>query len=364
MLGPGLSVRGGITSVEKLILGNLPGHIEATHVATMAGDGRASKLWAFLTAVLTTKALLRKGVDIAHIHFASRTSSIRKMLLCQMVLRAGVGVVMHAHGGAYADYWNQMGAREKRRTLAVLSNVSALIVLGETWRAFFSGIGVPSDRIIVLPNPVTLPCQLPERIATARVVLVYLGLIDAKKGAFDLVEAVTGLPLGVRDRLKVVVAGNGEGDRLRKLVYQAGLGEIVEVRGWIDAQERDELLARADAFVLPSYFEAMPMAVLEAMAWGLPVICTAVGSIPEILVDGKNGVLVAPGDICAISSAIQRMVEDEAWRRTLGVAARKAVEPFATEHYMRALCSIYESVVDFTGPRYNLDLPDQSRVEG
>jgi glycosyltransferase involved in cell wall biosynthesis len=167
--------------------------------------------------------------------------------------------------------------------------------------------------------------------------------VSRDKGAFDLVQAVACLPEEARSRIRVVVAGNGALAELRAASSAAGI-DTIEVREWLDSAERDALLKRADAFVLPSYHEGLPMALLEAMAWGLPPICTPVGSIPEVVRHRLNGLLVPPGDIAQLATAIQRLAINPTERRRMGALARATVEPFAIDAYMSRLCHVYATV--------------------
>ena len=144
--------------------------------------------------------------------------------------------------------------------------------------------------------------------------LVYLGLFARSKGVFDLIDALTRLRPECLGRTRLVLAGNGDLKGVRDLAERRGLSRFVEVRDWLGPAERERLLASADAFVLPSYAEGLPMSLLEAMAWGLPVISTTVGSIPEHVRDGVQGLLVQPGDVSELAGAIERIVMDDALR--------------------------------------------------
>jgi glycosyltransferase involved in cell wall biosynthesis len=345
MLGPALEVRGGISSVERALIAALPSHVSVRHVATMREGSKAAKLGAFLRALGDAWRSTRSGSrpDVVHIHFASRASSVRKMALARLALARGCRVVMHAHGGGYADYWQSLSGFQKRHTLETLKGAKALIVLGESWRRFFSGIGVPEERIVVLPNPVALPAALPARLGATPVTFVYLGLVSPAKGAFDLVEAVALMKPETRTRLRVIVAGNGQLEVLRDKITQHGLAETIGVRPWLDVAQRDALLASAEAFVLPSRQEGLPMALLEAMAWGLAPLATPVGAIPELVEHGRSGLLTPPGDVAALARAMERLLEPQ-YRAELGRAARRRVEPLAVEHYARRLTQLYEAV--------------------
>jgi glycosyltransferase involved in cell wall biosynthesis len=344
MLGPDLQVRGGVAAVENALIGALPSQIQVTQLATMVEGSKWRKLVTFAQAIVRTVVELRRRPDIVHIHFASRASSVRKMLLARLALASGARVVMHAHGGGYRDYWAGLSAGSRAATLRTLSRAHCLIVLGESWRDFFAAAGVPRDRIVVLPNPVQLPAVLPKRLGRSHVRLVYLGLFARFKGVFDLIDALTRLPPECLGRTRLVLAGNGDLKAVRELAERRGLTRFVEVRDWLGPAERDRLLGSADAFVLPSYAEGLPMSLLEAMAWGLPVISTTVGSIPEHVREGVHGMLVQPGDVSELAGAIERIVMDDGLRARMGEQARRAVEPLNIEAYTRKIVAIYDAV--------------------
>ncbi|NEO94826.1 MAG: glycosyltransferase family 4 protein, partial [Moorea sp. SIO3G5] len=131
-----------------------------------------------------------------------------------------------------------------------------------------------------------------------------------------------------------------------QLVESLDLGDYIKVPGGIDSGQRDALLAKADIFILPSYNEGLPMAMLEAMGWGLPVITTPVGGIPELVVHGDNGLLVKPGEIPELSMAMQTLINDQALRLSLGRKARASVAHLNIEDYCSSLLNIYCSVLE------------------
>ena len=129
----------------------------------------------------------------------------------------------------------------------------------------------------------------------------------------------------------------------KQLVRELGLEEKVTVLSWISPAERDQLLENADAFVLPSYNEGLPMSMLEAMAWGLPAIVTPVGGIPEVISDKQNGLLVQPGNQQQLVQAMQSLIEDERLRLALGTAGRNRVQSLDIKNYMSSLLKVYAS---------------------
>ncbi len=113
-----------------------------------------------------------------------------------------------------------------------------------------------------------------------------------------------------------------------------------------DRSDVAALLAGADVFVLPSRSEGMPLSVLEAMAAGLPVVASAVGGVPELVVDGETGLLVPPGDEDALAEALARLLADPALRRRLGAAGHaRALERFDVGGFRRAHVELYERLL-------------------
>jgi glycosyltransferase involved in cell wall biosynthesis len=351
MLGPGLNVRGGVSGVERLLLSALPENVHATHIATMVEGGKFTKAVTFAQSVAKLTLHLRQHPDVVHIHFASGASNIRKIILARVALARGASVIMHAHGGGYQKHWANMSPVARSITLNTLQRVQRLVVLGEGWKAFFESIGVPRHRIVVLPNPVVLPESVPVRALGGKVRFVYFGLISQRKGVFELMEAVAKLSAECRARVEFVLAGNGDVAQLREHANKFGVQDIVEIREWVDPAERDRLLASAHAFVLPSHTEGLPMSLLEAMAWGLPPICTPVGSIPEYVVNGANGLLIEPGDVSQLAAAIEKLVSQEEDRVHMGRLARATVEPLCVKQYSDRMCAVYRSVANGNGRR-------------
>jgi glycosyltransferase involved in cell wall biosynthesis len=186
-----------------------------------------------------------------------------------------------------------------------------------------------------------IPLNIPDRINADLVNLLFLGRIGDRKGAFDLIKAFAAIPPAQQQHTRLILAGDGEGKRARELISNLNLTAQITILDWVNEQQRDELLAQAHVFILPSYNEGLPMALLEAMSWGLPVITTPVGGIPELVISGTNGLLVNPGEIDALSAALQSLVVSEQLRLQLGSKARATVMPFEVSKYFSQLADVY-----------------------
>ncbi|WP_373159559.1 glycosyltransferase family 4 protein [Mycobacterium marinum] len=171
-----------------------------------------------------------------------------------------------------------------------------------------------------------------------------------RKGSYDLIDAVAALDETVRNRLLATLAGDGDVDQVRAAVAKAGLGETIDVVGWLDPMARDELLCRAQIFVLPSRNEGLPMALLEAMANGLAPVTTTAGSIGEVVTDGVNGLLVGPAHADQLAHALGALVTDENLRARLGGAARERAGEFGLDRWYQQLTRLWASLASDPHP--------------
>ena len=189
---------------------------------------------------------------IVHIHFASRGSTLRKMILADMVTRAGRPLVLHAHGGYFDQFHRRLPAVLRRTVDGILQRANVVIALSSRWRDFYvNECEVSPSHVTVLPNPVRWTPDVPNRAGRTTVQFLFLGRMCQRKGTYDLVNAFAALPDAVRARARLTLAGDGDLEAIRKLAEP--FGEQVRVLSWVDSSERERLLAQSDVFVLPSY---------------------------------------------------------------------------------------------------------------
>lgn len=145
---------------------------------------------------------------------------------------------------------------------------------------------------------------------------------------------------------RILIAGSGaEETRLREYVKQNGLQSNVEFLGWITKEQKPSLLVKADVLVLPSYNEGLPIAILEAMSYALPIISTNVGSIAEAVQEGVNGFLIAPGDINALADSMVKLtVDNELWEKESSMSRMICEEKFAENVFFENVERVYLDV--------------------
>jgi glycosyltransferase involved in cell wall biosynthesis len=343
-MGPNLEVRGGVSSVEQLICDYLPAYVNIQHVPTMHEGAKLSRLVTFARACATlSRALGTIEPTVVHIHFASRGSTLRKLLLAKMVIHARRPLILHAHGAGFDKFHRKLPRIVRNAVNRTLQQANVVIALSSYWRDFFiRECELAPSQVTVLPNPVRVPARCPDRAGRREVQFLHLGRLGKRKGGYDLVHAFTALPDHLRARARLVLAGDGDLDGMRKLAEP--LGDRVRVLSWIDAHERDKLLAESDVYVLPSYAEGMPVSLLEAMAAGLPAITTAVGGIPDVLTHGSEGLLVTPGDRAQLTAAMTQYLNDEPARLAAGKRGHQRAQEFDVHTYARRLADIYQRI--------------------
>jgi len=204
----------------------------------------------------------------------------------------------------------------------------------------------PKAQVVVLPNYVELPEPTEKLSPDANINVLFLGLVGDRKGVYDLLPAFAAA-LKTVPQLFLRIGGNGEVEKAQALADKLGLQANVDCLGWISGDAKNDLLRDADIFVLPSYNEGLPVSILEAMSWGLPVITTAVGGIPELIKDHVNGFLISPGDIPALQNLLEQLGGNPDIRRRVGLAARESIkEEYSKEVILPILSSVYEAYVN------------------
>jgi len=222
---------------------------------------------------------------------------------------------------------------------AALRRARCIVVPSAYLRQIAIGWGLDPSRVDVVPNPAPEVPEHPTRdearatLGIDGFALGVAGRLTAQKALGDTLEALARVP-----DVALLVLGDGpERAELERRAGELGLADRVRFLG---AGTRDDVIAlfrAVDAALLTSAWENLPHTLLEALATGTPVIATAVGGIPEVVRDGKNGLLVPPRDVAGIASAIERLVRDNALRASLAAAAAPSVEELSEPRILRRI---------------------------
>ncbi|KAA0680894.1 glycosyltransferase family 4 protein [Azospirillum brasilense] len=296
----------------------------------------------FAAALLRLLGCFATGkAQLVHIHMAEYGSVLRKGMIVAMASLFRVPVVLHLHGGRFPKHYEDAKPLSRWAIRHMMEMTSEVVVLGEYWRNWVVTTFPAVRRVTLLHNAVPGPETIPERAEDGPVRLLFLGRLIKLKGIDVLLDALASEACRSRS-WQLTIAGDGDLETYRAQAKALGLDERVRFTGWLDQTGCRKELVQAHVLVQPSMFEGLPMSVLEAMANGLTIVATPVGSVGDAIADEETGLLVPPGDRTALAEALARVIDDAELRRRLGQGARRRFErQFDIAVYRERIVEIY-----------------------
>lgn len=303
------------------------------------------KLWyAFYSYVIFLWYMLfDKSIKIVHIQGAAFASFERNMFFVRVGKKFGKIVIMHMHCADFESYYNP--SSHKQRIVDTINACDLYLVLSDSWKTYFESIGVQSDIIKILNNTITPPIVKEVNRSLETFNLLYLGVIGQRKGIYDILKALKDNQEKFEKKVRLRVGGNQEEDKLMAYINDNGLQNMVTFEGFVSGDKKIECLNWADVYILPSFNEGLPIGILEAMAYGHPIISTPVGGIPEVVKDGVNGIMVEPGNSEEIAAAILMFVRDRGLIRKYGEESLRLVRPYLPETVFASLADMYNQLI-------------------
>lgn len=302
------------------------------------------KSYVFLISLLklTGRLISDRNIRIVHIHGASKGSFYRKFMIffiSKYIFRKKI--VYHIHGGGFSEFYKRSGFFSKWLIRITLNKSDFVITLSQSWYHYFQD-NFRIKKLVVLPNIIDYP-QKQQRINHSDYLhLLFFGLVCDGKGIFDLLKVIGNNKEVYRKKVRLLIGGNGETQKLKTLIRQGETGEIVDFLGWVDNDKKPAAFSNSDVFILPSYTEGLPISILEAMSYGKAIISTGVGGIPEIVKDNENGILIEPGNLDQIKNAIGRLIDQPELIRKFGLASEQMVQKFLPGEVIKKLDEIYK----------------------
>lgn len=331
VVGPPLDSVGGMTSVVHQQLAWTPNDFVLTYEPTTVSQSAAEAM--FARVVRHVRHAGRFGATlssaqepIVHIHTCSGFSFHRSAVDVLVAKHHGCPVVLHIHGAAFDKFFDRSSGMVKCWIRAVLATADRVVALSHDWCEKLQAMA-PRACVTVIENAVDVPRDPPDQARGSDVChFVLLARMDEWKGIDDALEACAIL----RSRsvpCTITLAGPegtaGDAATLKRKIDGRGLGGMVRYVGCVEGQDKERLLCDADAYIQPSHHEGMPMAVLEALACGLPIVATSVGAMPEVITEGVEGILVPPRDPVSFAGAMEALVVDAPRRMEMARCAHE-----------------------------------------
>lgn len=289
---------------------------------------------------------LAPAANVIHVHGAP------DLLLFAALTRASrCPRVLTIHG------FHGQGAKASYRFAALIGNrlADAMICVAGSEERLLAAAGVRRQILHRIYNGVADPApgsgsaqthhNLNQHGAGDVVRVAFIGRLSPVKGVDVLLQALAMLKEDTNPPITLQIMGVGdEAVNLKRQAEELGVADQVAFMGYCpDAAAR---LAECDIFCLPSREDMGPLVCVEAMAQAKPIVSTLVGGIPEMVQDGKTGLLVPPGDATALAKAIARLAQDALLRQTMGAAGRQRYENLYTQESMaRSTYKVYQAIL-------------------
>jgi glycosyltransferase involved in cell wall biosynthesis len=316
--------------------------------------GRQVGMFTIGGAFATLKMLAMFLVNLRHVSIVyltvgtSKAGFIRDMIMIWLARLSNKRIVIHLKGGGFLDFYTESARWFRLLLRKTIAETDTIIVLGELLRDQFSFIADVDSKLIVVPNG--LPGALLRNEQKGQSAdgsksfgLLYLSNMIPSKGYLDLLEACRILCVDREIPIKcdfcgafvttvnddVEVSSVSAENTFHRLVAEKGLTNNVRYHGTVRGERKQSMLQKADVFVLPTAYpwEGQPISIIEALAYGLPVVTTRYRGIPEQVIDGYNGFLLEEKSPQAIADAVEKL-----WRDPI---LYKQYSQNAIEHYER-----------------------------
>lgn len=341
-------VSGGISDVESEYLrGGIEEKVNLVFIPTHTeGSILFSKVPIFLRGIKSYLLLPNRSQTIVHMHMSQGGSFFRKLIFMGFVKLRKQKIVIHLHGSDFEEFMKK-SKLHAFLTRLLFDKSDHIIVLSDLWKKLLKDF-TSNPNITTLYNPT------PERNIShhgkGNIKVLFLGYLGERKGVYDLLEVISRRKkYFINEQITFVLAGNGEINKVQKVIEKHQLQDVVEVPGWISGSEKETYYKEGHILILPSYNEQMPMSILEAMSYGYPILASNVAGIPEMVEHGVNGLLFNPGDLDVIEEYLKKLCGDEDLRDMMGLNSKQLVhDRFRTDLILNKLVDIYKQIQKVT----------------
>jgi glycosyltransferase involved in cell wall biosynthesis len=345
---PWTPVGGGMYKVADYLIQSQPGSTAGAVLRPLdtRGDGSAAASLLQVARAVGRLVKDRFGGRLAgvHVNMAERLDFVRESIVLAACKVLGIPTVLHLHAAQLHHSYQRFPAPVKAVVRWIFSLPQSCVVLGKVSADFVTrDLRVPPDKVEIVINGVPEP-TVPRRPFTLHGVprVLFVGNLSERKGVADLLQALaqpalSGVPL------HLTLAGGGDIAGYAAQAERLRVAHKVHFHGWAGQDELARLLAEADVLVLPSYDEGLPLAILEALAHGVAVVCTPVGEIPHVLAHRRDACFVEPGDPASIARGLAMVLTDHELRERLEHNGRALYQSrFSLQHFATSVARIHQ----------------------
>lgn len=275
--------------------------------------------------------------QIVHYQFSLQTDAKRSYYFFKIAKLLGKKTIIHLHcGDQLPEIWSPMYEE-------MFTKCDMALVLSPSIKRKVEGYIGTNHRVEVLFNPCPTIGQITP-VEKREKEILFAGTLNSNKGSADLIQGFAKIAQKHPD-WKVVFAGNGQVEQAKALAQSLGVENQCQFLGWVNGEQKDAAFRRASVLCLASYQEGFPMAVLDAWAYGVPVVSTPAGGLIDIIQEGKNGLLFEAGNIDQMAEKLDRIISDDTLRKDIGGESRMlAYTTFNIKTINNQLGDLYEEL--------------------
>ncbi len=356
LVSPYGQIGGGMGSIMDYLASMRHGTWDRFDLRRLKSRGGGHVAFSLVFVALAVARILLEGargrLAVVHLNLAERGSVYRKAALLGASKLAGGRVLLHLHAAQLVQSHAATGKFGKALLRWMFCSADQCVVLGDVWRRWVvDTFGVAPNRIGVIYNGVPATVSKPRTASRdGRFRLLFVGNLLERKGVKDLLYTLASPSIAARDVI-LTMAGGGPVETYREMATRLGISDRVTFTGWVSQDDARSLMVNADAVILPAYDEGLPLVILEALASRTPVICTPVGSIPEVLEDQRTALFVTPGSQAEIAAAILALADKPELGSDLAEAGKLLYDRlFTMEAFAKSVESLYEILTPRDGP--------------
>ena len=357
ILSKDLDAPGGVVHFVSFLMDHFSDRIDSVHLpigrATEGGGVLHNLFFPVVNAVSLIRALLRERYDCVHVNPSLNFSSLLRDGLFMGILRLmrQRNVVVYFHGWSDTDA-KRIGHSPLLRSLfkVMFGRACVILVLASRFKETLIAMGIPEERVRVtstmFDGRIFDGLEPRERRNGER--LIFMSRFVREKGVYELLDAFASIAAKYPGAHLTLLGDGPEREGMEQRAAALELGRRITFAGYKRKGEKAQLLLDSDLFVFPTYYgEGCPVALLEAMAAGLPVVTHGAGGIPDLFRDGENGVLLDEVTPVLVEQAIDRLLGDTELRREIGERNREyAWAHFEAGVVTRTVEEVYQRVAE------------------
>ncbi len=353
MIGADLSSNGGIASVIKCYYSEWQKDLNEFDIILLKTSYYKDKQSAYELFMLFKSIfkiffiLTTKKISIVHIHSSSGFSFIRKSLFVIISKIYFKKVVFHIHASKFYSFFIHKNTLLRFYVHQILKISDLIITLCQDWE-YKLKTNYPNINVITLHNPIAIKPEASRKNYEQRGTLqiLFLGFLIPSKGIFDILKIAKIFYKNNVKNIKFIIAGKGEIENaIIDFINTNSLNDFVKYVGWVADQKKISFLESSDIFFLPSYNEGMPISILEAMSYSLPIISTRIAGIPDMVINGKNGYLYDPGQIEDFINIILHLNNNRLLLNTLAKNSYERSKCFSSKKIFSKLKMLYSNIL-------------------